>query len=520
MSLKLFTATIAEDDKRQATTTVLEQLSELSIADKTVQDPDSLLDKDLASHLGDMEISLPERILLLNLYNLKFQENIVEIITKLNTMYLFSRTKYLAEYLEAIVLRSDIDPFLKVETARNLAEYSERGFHCIDYVLVTYPSIPTPIRLEAIYALMTHDGLFEKAMSYYESFLVDQSIDCLYRYKSIINLETQLKDHAERYVEVARRACRTFLDCKQNMTYYRTLAVQYIFRKCSGDVELQQLGLDALFGFATDIELDYNLRADAVDVLLNVDDKTVVARANLILMELGANGRTVRSIFENAQNVHQKSIEDSARGMIDFLSTIPNPKAVDFATARDKIVETGAGRDVCSREKVNMALTRILIDRAVYGTASMTLHSILVKVWLFIDGHEHRSALVERLLDELIDSSEVCSTGYAHRLVNVLSGFTEQSLSISFEEQVAANLQGRLNAIIRDIEDADYQSLIITEMLIPVIHYHLRGNFLKFFRESISRIREAMYQEFRDHISDTDYDLYFRKAIMVYEGVM
>ena len=40
----------------------------------------------------------------------------------------------------------------------------------------------------------------------------------------------------------------------------------------------------------------------------------------------------------------------------------------------------------------------------------------------------------------------------------------------------------------------------------------------KFFRESLPNIRQEMYEDFKDDMEDTDFDMYFRKAIAKYEG--
>ena len=68
-------------------------------------------------------------------------------------------------------------------------------------------------------------------------------------------------------------------------------------------------------------------------------------------------------------------------------------------------------------------------------------------------------------------------------------------------------------------EDEKDSDLILEEMTLPIRFFDKRGNFLKFFRTHISKIREDMYLEFKDYITDQDYDLFFRKAIMHYEGV-
>ena len=175
--------------------------------------------------------------------------------------------------------------------------------------------------------------------------------------------------------------------------------------------------------------------------------------------------------------------------------------------------------DKPTRDSVDGALARISIDRAVYGHSNMGLSTILAKVWTYIQNSEYREELQKRLIEELVESNEKCSTGYAGRLVNTLSGFDEKmSVGISFEDQIIANLEGRLNARIRMLDDEEMVDKILEEMTIPVIEYDKRSHFLRFFREHISKIREEMYSEFCGHMDDTDYDFYFRKAIIHYEG--
>ena len=91
-------------------------------------------------------------------------------------------------------------------------------------------------------------------------------------------------------------------------------------------------------------------------------------------------------------------------------------------------------------------------------------------------------------------------------------------IRISWREQIISNLTGRLNARARALEDEDFKGLVLSEMTVKTDDWENRINFLKFFRENMLSIREEMYQEFCDHIDDTDYDLYFRDAISSYES--
>ena len=188
-----------------------------------------------------------------------------------------------------------------------------------------------------------------------------------------------------------------------------------------------------------------------------------------------------------------------------------------FEKAKEELIEKIKNQDQYDHEILDQAIIRITIDRAIYGRFNLSLANIISKMWTYIQDSEYKQELEKRLLEELIDSNNKCSSGYVSRIVNTLSGFGDISLQISFEDQIIAVLETRLNGKIIEDENCD---IILDEMTLPVRFYDKRGHFLAFFRKHISFIREDMYKEFKDYISDQDYDLFFRKAIMHYEGVI
>jgi hypothetical protein len=235
------------------------------------------------------------------------------------------------------------------------------------------------------------------------------------------------------------------------------------------------------------------------------------------------------------------------------------------------------------RDAVYLAINRIDIDRGIYSVYSLSLANVLVLIWTYITGHDHENEMIVRLVDELVDMSSTCSTGYISRLANVLSGFGEFSVRISWEDQIVSNFTGRLNAAARNIignkeyykspkdiqivemwlrknpkvlleaketcetynerkgtstmkeiienylendrEEKikvcveDFGSYILDELSEDSSkQYGSRPNFLMFFIDNVSKIREELSLEFKDLISDANFELYFRKAIMSYEG--
>ena len=73
--------------------------------------------------------------------------------------------------------------------------------------------------------------------------------------------------------------------------------------------------------------------------------------------------------------------------------------------------------------------------------------------------------------------------------------------------------------MIRKIPDADYQHDVLVEMCLNTDNtISSRKNFLKFFRENVPNIMADMKKEFEDDLTESEFDLYLRRAIAKYEG--
>jgi hypothetical protein len=64
-----------------------------------------------------------------------------------------------------------------------------------------------------------------------------------------------------------------------------------------------------------------------------------------------------------------------------------------------------------------------------------------------------------------------------------------------------------------------FEEQVYNEMTQTTSNFASRRYFLMFFREHMLGIREELYEEFKDFVTDTEFDLSFRKAIGSYEGV-
>ena len=429
-------------------------------------------------------------------------------------------------------------------------------------------------------------------------------IECDYRYKTILSLEKNITN----YKFFIKNACLDFLANIENRILYRILASQYLLQNCDVSEKLKYIQ-DIVLSFATDNDLDYNLRADAADTLLNLGSDDYKKQARDIITCLGKIGGNNKTIFDNSQNVHVTEIEKSVSEILQIIIITPLLKIDDnyldinyIELQLNKILKEKKcnnscknnilNKDVktfCSPEcetqsnkenKINVSINRIKLDRALYSNS--TLINIFVKLWCYIQLSEFKDEMIKRLLEELEDMSGTCSSGFLSRLVNVISGFDEKiNLKISWQDQIISNFVARLNYLAQKILNIDspfykeklndvielfinsndkiknhiissmpinkqenptmnsiiqeflkthgetkiqhcvevFSENVLNEMMIDCHKYSKRQNFLLFFRTYISSIREELFEEFKNYVTHTEFDLHIRKAISSYEGV-
>jgi hypothetical protein len=323
---------------------------------------------------------------------------------------------------------------------------------------------------------------------------------------------------------------------------FRILAAQNCLVKDYISSEDEELAQKVLLEFISDEyknSLTDQQLADVADVLLQAKNSEVKQKARDMIKNLGFKGSKGKTIFDNAQNVHTKEIEQSVIEILEHLTTLPLARKfgeesdyIDFEFVYEDLVNKMTTAEYYmeeeKRDSVLISLKRIDLDRALYSKMSCTLEKILLRVWSYISKNNYKEELFKRLLEELVDMSGWCSSGYAFRLLNTLSGFGEFSLRISFTDQIIANFQARfiarINALPEEVEDIEKEytkSDIMTGFTVTMNEDPiLRKKFLNFFMIHMPRIREEMWPEFKEYIDDASFDLSFRKAIaQVVEGI-
>ena len=488
-----------------------------NILDKNDPEEYEEIDQDnLPKIIMDFSLTTETRIKAIDIYftkNIETDESL-ELINKISSIYEMSGTKNLRNYLFNICEKSKINPLLKIICAKALNSFDEKdilGYKAIDMICneIYKSNISTLYKIDIIKILMKNDEYNENSKKYFCEIINDQKISCDYRFKTIFGLENSEKD----LNYFIKEGLLYFFFEEKNEIKLRIMSCQTLLKK------YQQYQIeDILYSICENTEYSENVRADACDTLLYGGTDEYKEKAKIMIMKLGNAKNVEHIIYGNSQNVHIKEIEKSVSEGIEFLNKFElmkhEGKNINFSYVEEKIFLINLEKNV---ERIKICLNRILIDKCVYSDFNCTLLNILLRIWTYISSHKDEEEMKKRLLEELDEMADTCSSGFVSRLINVISGFGEFNLQISWRDQIIANFSGRLNKEIRDLDDLTLQDKILAQMTLKSDDYEKRKHFLKFLRNNLLKIRFELYSEFKNHICDTDFDLYFRSAVSQYE---
>jgi len=487
----------------------------------------SYLEKDTLLYPTILDMTQPEehRLEALYVYIKKFGEgDASEVINKLCTSYEMSGTKSLRQYLYSIC-KSEYENFSAIlknnpaQTLHNFNKEDDIGFESVNFVYKQAITFGTPFKIELIKILMKAEKWKENACTYFKEVISNMKIDSKFRYKTILDIENCEIPKTSKTFFITE-AMLVFSENILNETMYRILACQYVLQNLKvSDLARNKLE-NILLGMATDEKCDYNLRADATDVLLQLGSEENKKKASVLIMELGkVGGGNIFSIYSNAQNVHTEQIENSIKEALEFLKN--REQKLDTIENIEKEIEKLSDTLLYTptqKERLNVAFNRVKMDRALYSKYNLTISHILLEVWAYAVSHASAEEVKKRLLEEMVDMADTCSSGFASRLVNTLSGFGDFSIRISWRDQIYSYFKVNLDKLIQNMDNLRLQEKVMAEMILDSSEPEERRNFLNFLRKCIPKIRENLYLEFKEHVNVSDFDLYFRSALSFYES--
>lgn len=295
----------------------------------------------------------------------------------------------------------------------------------------------------------------------------------------------------------------TFFYNEINEPEYRILSGQHILQmECVDDEEKIDIG-NILLSISNDEMLSENIRADAADVVLRLGKGDQKNEARELLADMGYNSGNVKvenkdkTIYADSQNIHQFS--EQVDKFIEKIIKETNIEVRPYHEVHQDVSEKVRSliKDPEEKFRAFKALNRISIDTAQFTNYRITLSEIFVHVWTRIKGYQNPEIvnnLERRMIDELVDMGETCSSGHSGRFVNVLSAY-DDTLKISWDQQIKANISGRMNARIRDCPDVEVRGSLAmaTSELADDNDKEIYNNFVK---ENMESLRKELHEEF------------------------
>lgn len=410
----------------------------------------------------------------------------------------YTSSSVLQEVIEELVLSEKVPTEQKYRLLSVLysarTEMSPDGTARLEKLIAAYIPVNSVLEFETVRWLFSFGHGLNHLNRLYK-YLGNQNLQDLNKYNQLVALR-------QAYPKEIMAGVAFMLSSVPIGSRCRIMCSQYVFEN-KGDTN----GIaEKLLEIAENTSEDYNVRADAADALHHYTEGKTQERALGILRELGGNSA---NIYENKQNVHDVDISE---GLALIGDIAPKKKYGDIA----KLI-TKEDKD----PKIASSLGRIVMDTARYGKKGVahvtySAEEIMERIWEYIQTQEDtetRLSLHKRLIEELRDMADTCSSGHALRLINSLSGFGA-NVKISFTDQIASSFGGRIEARLRNLDDEELKAEIYLDMV------DKGPAFMKFFLNTYPLVVSELYTEYVDggYVSVDDFDVGITKAMKPYEG--
>ena len=289
----------------------------------------SLNDKDYEKYILDLSLKYETRIKLIERYYSENKNNTIELVSRISGMYHFSGTKILEKYLNGIATESNLSSVLKIEAIKGLLSFEEYEEYISNKdddetkeikkesndmmkernkkrYINTYKvlnevcsclddDLPTPCKIETICMLMENSEYDPYSCLYFLKIICDERLKCEFRYKTILSLENKQKIVNINYH--LKNSLLIFVNTNNNEILYRILSAQYLLQNKSFNLTNDEITMieKILYEFASLEDIEYNLRADASDVILSFGTEEMKNKGMEIIMKLGG-GNNIKSV--------------------------------------------------------------------------------------------------------------------------------------------------------------------------------------------------------------------------------
>ena len=272
--------------------------------------------------------------------------------------------------------------------------------------------------------------------------------------------------------------------------------------------------LEYLLDIADDKDESVYARSECADILLTLGEGNEIIFANQVIEELGDlyNENKNKTIYTNAQNAHNESINENTRNIIRALykeylltKTYSDLSKMSYEPIHRELL--GINNEV--EDKLHSFFYRVMTDP--FRFERLSLSDILFLVYNKILTFENKNELMKRLLEEIIDCDMTCTTGYFTRIVNTLNGFiTNTCFTINPRDELRSVIFARINRNIRRLAEKTREKVL--ESLEEGEH-SVFEEFMDYYSPE-----EEIRKEYEGLLKEEEFDEIFKKCVNEFMG--
>jgi hypothetical protein len=248
--------------------------------------------------------------------------------------------------------------------------------------------------------------------------------------------------------------------------------------------------LEYILDVADDKNESIYARSECADILITLGEGNEIIFGEQVIEELGDlyNENKNKTIYTNAQNAHNETINENTRNIVralykDYLKTKSYNDLIktSYEDIHKELSDIDNSEE--NNDKLHSFFYRVMTDP--FRFERLSLSDIVLLVYNKICSFENKNDLMKRLLEEILDCDNSCTTGYFTRIVNTLNGFIndkDMCFNINPRDELRSVIFARINRNIRSLPEKTRESVL----------------------EAIEEANFGVFEEFMDYYSPED----------------
>jgi hypothetical protein len=193
--------------------------------------------------------------------------------------------------------------------------------------------------------------------------------------------------------------------------------------------------LEYILDVADDTNETVYARSECADILITLGEGNEIIFGEQVIEELGDlyNKNKEKTIYTNAQNAHNETINENTRNIVralykEYLTKFTYNDLITLSLEPIQDILYKICKDDNETGLIQRFLYRVMTDP--FRFERLSLVDIFNLVFFKTETIESKEEIYKRLFEEALECNETCTTGYFTRIVNTLNGFlTEKDLT-------------------------------------------------------------------------------------------